>query len=162
MKKLPAGQYDKILEIGCGVGFTSELIAEKYQNAQITATDFDEESIDFAQRRIHLPRGSFQQADATNLSFSDNTFDAVFSVLTLHHISNFQNAIAELARVLKPGGTVYIMDIPTNSFNFFHWRKSVVPGLFSKTDIIGLLEKNDCSVTDPGGIYRFFLEGNKR
>lgn len=162
LKKLPPIHHQDILEIGCGVGFTTELIAEKYPAAHIMATDFDEDSIATALARRPLGNVRFQQADATSLSFPNDRFDAAFAVLTLHHIEKFADAITELARVLKPDGVLYIMDIPTKSFNFFHLRKSTVPGLFSKAELIQILERNNFKVIDHGGKYRFFLEGIKQ
>ena len=43
VKRLPSTLYQNILEIGTGVGFTAELLAEKYPNAHILATDFDDD-----------------------------------------------------------------------------------------------------------------------
>lgn len=161
LKKIPAASYRDILEIGSGVGMTAELLAEKYPKVHIVSTDFDEESIATAKQRKHAFNISFQQADATRLPFPDNQFDAAFSILTLHHISDFEKAIAELGRTVKKGGDIYIMDIPSASFNFTHYRKSIVPGLFSKSDLIHIGEKYGLQVTDLGGKYLFSLHGEK-
>ena len=159
LKKLPSAAYMDILEVGTGVGFTAELLAERYPNTHILATDFDEDSIEMARQRDHSSNVEFQGADATKLPYRDNQFDAAFSVLTLHHIHNFEQAVAELARVVKPNGDIYIMDIPSASLNFTHFRKSVVPGLFSKNDLIKIGEKHGLRMTDHGGRYLFSLHG---
>ncbi|MBI3573806.1 class I SAM-dependent methyltransferase [Candidatus Kaiserbacteria bacterium] len=159
LKKLPSMSYQRILEIGAGVGFTSELIADKYPTAQIIATDFDEESVSVAKGTHHLKNVTFRQEDAAMLSFPSAYFDAAFSVLTLHHISNYPSAVGELARVLKPGGALYIMDLSTKSYSFLHL--GYIPGVFNKTDIVDLLKEHGFSVKDRGGHYAFYLEAIK-
>ena len=161
LTRLPAANYKEILEIGAGVGITTEFLTKKYPQAHIMATDFDEDSIAIAQQSRYLPHVTFEQADATRLRYPDNQYDAAFSVLTLHHIEKFENAIAELSRVVKRGGDVYILDIPSVSFNLFHFRKSKVPGLFRKDDLIKLGKKHGLYITELGGTYRFSLHGKK-
>lgn len=161
LKKIPSSAYRDILEIGGGVGTTAELLAEKYPHARILSTDFDEDSIETANHKRHPTNITFQQADATKLAFPDNHFDATFSILTFHHIGEFEKALVELVRTVKKGGDVFIMDIPSASFNFTHFRKSVVPGLFTKQDLIRLGEKYGLRITDYGGKYLFSLHGKK-
>lgn len=161
IKKIPPASYQDILEIGSGVGMTAELLAEKYPHAQIFSTDFDEHSIEIAKQKKHAPNIIFKQADATKLIYTNDKFDAAFSILTLHHINDFEAAIAELARIVKRGGDVYIMDIPSASLNFTHFRKSVVPGLFNKNDLIRIGEKHGLRMKDYGGKYLFSLHGKK-
>lgn len=161
LKRISSANYQNILEIGGGVGTTAELLAKKYPHARILSTDFDEDSIQTAKCKRHEANITFEQADATRLVFSDNHFDAAFSILTFHHIGEFEKALAELVRTVKKGGDVYIMDIPSASFNFTHFRKSVVPGLFTKQDLIRLGEKHGLRITDYGGKYLFSLRGKK-
>lgn len=162
LKKIPKSSPNTILEIGAGVGITSEILAQHYPNAQILATDFDEESIEIAKRKAFLKKVSFERADATKLQFASQSFDAIFSVLVLHHIVNFQDAISELARVLKPGGNFYLIDVPLKGFNpFHHWWSQKGLGIFSKQDTVKLLEQNGFDVKDYGGNFVFSLVGHK-
>lgn len=162
LRTLPLSSYLKILEIGSGVGFTSELLAKKYPSANIIATDFDEDLIKIAQEKRHVSNVIFRQEDATKLSFPDGYFDVVFAVLVLHHVENFPLAISEMARVVTPGGSVYVMDIPSKSFNFIHFRRHIVPGLFAKTDLMNLMAKSGLRVIDHGRHFIFTLEGKKK
>ncbi|OGE95434.1 MAG: hypothetical protein A3H72_00745 [Candidatus Doudnabacteria bacterium RIFCSPLOWO2_02_FULL_48_8] len=161
LRQLPLQPYRSILEIGTGIGITGEFLAEKYPDARIIATDFDEDSVETARSQKYSANLEFRQADATKLPFADNQFDAAFSVLTLHHIHNFGQAISELCRVVKQGGDIYIMDIPSASFNFTHFRQNMVPGLFSKNDLIKIGETFGLHMTDLGGRYLFRLQGRK-
>lgn len=162
LRKLLPHSYQNILEIGTGVGFTARLLAEKYPGASIVATDFDEDLLAIAKRKRQLRNVAFKQEDATKLSFPDKKFDAIFAILVLHHIEDFSSAIKEMSRVTKPGGSIYIMDIPSKSFNFVHLIKSAVPGLFVKTDIIYIMRKNGLEITDYGKHFLFTLEGKKK
>ncbi|MGV0742407.1 class I SAM-dependent methyltransferase [Mycolicibacterium sp. XJ870] len=94
-----------VLEIGSGSGD----IAARLRNAQpglaITATDFDPAMVKAASRRLQAyPDVTVLGADATDLPFADDSFDSVVSCLMLHHIVEWEKAIAEIARVLRPGG----------------------------------------------------------
>lgn len=60
LKKLPFISYENILEIGCGVGITTELLAQKFPRARLMATDFDEELINIAKQKRPLFNISFQ------------------------------------------------------------------------------------------------------
>lgn len=161
LNKLPQAPYKSILEIGCGVGMTTELLAKKYPEASILGTDFDEDSVAIAKSKWHLRNVRFEQGDATRLPYPNEHFDAAFSILTLHHIEDFERAVAELARIVKKGGDIYIMDLPSASLNFIHLRKSIVPGLFKKGDLLRVGEKHGFAMRDLGGRYVFSLHGRK-
>ena len=91
----------KILEIGCGPGALSESLHRWFPRAQITGIDRDSAFIAFA--RENIPGVSFQEGDATNLPFPDNSFDVCISNTVQEHVepSAFWG---EQLRVLKPGG----------------------------------------------------------
>jgi ubiquinone/menaquinone biosynthesis C-methylase UbiE len=100
-----------VLEIGCGIGFVSHYLAEKY-NFTVYGTDYDDEQIQIAcniQPKIN--RLSFQVEDAAKLSFGDLSVDLVLSQNVFHHIPNWGNAVQEIARVLSPGGYLVWLDL---------------------------------------------------
>ena len=97
----------RILEAGCGRGAGAALIKQTFQPAVIHAVDLDVEMI----RRAHaylapevLKGIEFSVADCTWLPFRNGTMDAAFGFGVLHHIPDWRQALAEIARVLKPGG----------------------------------------------------------
>ena len=91
---------NKVLEIGCGTGLFTRKFFEATQ-AHITATDISEDLLREAKRM--LPQVNFKKDDAMKLSFADNAFDVVFGSSVLHHL-DFKPALAEIFRVMKPGG----------------------------------------------------------
>ena len=99
----------KVLEIGCGVGIDSLQFARA--GADLTAIDLTPNALKLAQQNleIHGYHAKFINANAELLDFPDNHFDVVYSHGVLHHTNTPQKAIAEVLRVLKPGGEAVIM-----------------------------------------------------
>lgn len=156
-----AEKQENILEIGCGIGMTSSFLAKKFPASKIIATDFDEEQIEKAKQLYQIPNIEFRQADATNLQFADNSFDACFSFLVFHHIENFTEAIKEIHRVLKPGGRFYILDIPSKTLNLLH-LPSITPGVFSKSEFASLITDSGFRTINIQGNLLFKLETIKQ
>jgi ubiquinone/menaquinone biosynthesis C-methylase UbiE len=103
------GTGGRLLEIGCGIGVDSIQLARA--GFDVTAVDLTEAAIDVA-RRFADERGveiDFRTANAESLDFADSTFDVVYSFGVLHHTPDITKAVEEVRRVLKPGGTAYIM-----------------------------------------------------
>ena len=100
-----------VLELGCGIGFVSQYLAETY-NWRVYGTDYDEEQIQIAAKlQPKIDHLSFQVEDATNLSFKDSSVDLVLSQNVFHHIPNWEDAIHETARVLRSRGYVIWLDL---------------------------------------------------
>ncbi|WP_071289077.1 class I SAM-dependent methyltransferase [Mycolicibacterium llatzerense] len=96
---------DQLLEIGSGSGAIVEGLSAARPGVSITATDLDPVMVDAATQRLKDdPHVTVQSADATRLPFDDDVFDSVVSCLMMHHVIEWEAAVAEIARVLKPGG----------------------------------------------------------
>ncbi|MDR3661092.1 MAG: class I SAM-dependent methyltransferase [Mycobacterium sp.] len=103
---LPADRLgQQLLEIGSGSGAIAEGLAKAHPGPAITATDLDPVMVNASTRRLAgNPDVTVESADATRLPFDDDSFDSVVSCLMMHHIIEWEAAVAEIARVLKPGG----------------------------------------------------------
>jgi ubiquinone/menaquinone biosynthesis C-methylase UbiE len=111
---------EKVLEIGPGGGGHSALF--KYRGADITAVDITPERALGTAIKLQLVSGSKGrafQADAENLPFKDNSFDIVYSNGVLHHSEDTDKCLAEVHRVLKPGGQAIIMLYARHSATFW-------------------------------------------
>ena len=139
----------KALEIGCGIGKTTEFIAKEYNKLNIIAIDYDKEQIKIANKN-KFKNAKFSQGDATHLKFKNSSFDYVIESNSFHHL-DYKAAIKEVSRVLKNNGTFYLMDV---SQYFFIWPVYLFfppESSFSKREFINSLEDN-----------RFKLEKSKR
>lgn len=103
-----AGLVDggKILDAGCGTGALSAELVRRDEIAEIVGVDFSEAYVDYARKAIQDPRIRFERGDVTALNFEDGAFDQILSHLVLQFVPDSRAAIAELSRILKPGGTM--------------------------------------------------------
>jgi ubiquinone/menaquinone biosynthesis C-methylase UbiE len=102
-------QGKQLLEIGCGMGFDSLEFIKRGVN--VSAIDLTQAAVDFARRHFEIEGVEPEflgVGDALNLPFEDNSFDAVWSNGVLHATGDTARAIAEVRRVLKPGGRAII------------------------------------------------------
>lgn len=103
---IPGG---RTLEIGCGRGVGAEIILDVFGADSVDAFDLDPRMIALARRRL-APRGSRARlwvGDATAIPAADSSYDAVFDFGIIHHVPHWRAALAEVERVLKPGGRFY-------------------------------------------------------
>lgn len=107
--KFEQSKGKRVLEIGVGLGADHQQFAES--GAILTGIDLTKRAIENTRNRLeHFKlQSSLSVGDAENLSFSDETFDMVYSWGVLHHSPNTPRAISEVLRVLKSGGTAKIM-----------------------------------------------------
>jgi ubiquinone/menaquinone biosynthesis C-methylase UbiE len=94
----------KVLEVSCGAGGGASYIMRTLGPASYTGLDLNPASIDLARKRHNVPGLDFVQGDAQNLPFPDESFDAVVNVEASHQYPDFARFLAEVARVLRPGG----------------------------------------------------------
>ncbi|MEZ5170661.1 MAG: class I SAM-dependent methyltransferase [Acidimicrobiia bacterium] len=95
-----------VLEIGSGSGAMAAAAVERFPDVRFTATDADPAMVDAATTRLAPlgDRADVRLADSTALDFADDRFDAVLSFLMLHHVLEWEQALAEVVRVVRPGG----------------------------------------------------------
>ncbi|MGE6741607.1 class I SAM-dependent methyltransferase [Allorhizobium pseudoryzae] len=110
---LMAGRrFDQALDVGCGEGRFCRRMRTRYGIASVTGIDPTEPLL--AAARTRDPQGTYLKADAEALPFPDQSFDLVVSYLSLIDIPDLPQAISEMARVLRPKGTLLIANL--NSF----------------------------------------------
>jgi len=108
----------RVLEIGSGVGTDARKIIR--MGGDYTGINVDRVSTEATSQalRVFSLAGVALQCDATSLDFPDNTFDVVYSFGVLHHIPEVEKAVAEIRRVLKPGGELLVMLYNRASINY--------------------------------------------
>jgi ubiquinone/menaquinone biosynthesis C-methylase UbiE len=93
-----------ILDVGCGTGKLLGLARGRFPDARLVGVDAAIEMVRQAQASHPDPAIQFQQAMAEHLPFPNTSFDLAFSTMTFHHWQNQGEGVAEIARVLTPGG----------------------------------------------------------
>ena len=94
----------KVLEVSCGHGGGASYLTRTLQPAHYTGLDLNRTGIAFCRQRHSLETLDFLEGDASNLMFADHTFDVVLNVEASHCYPDFPRFLAEVARVLRPGG----------------------------------------------------------
>lgn len=107
------GAGSKVLDLGCGLGGPAMHLAEKL-GCSVTGVDLVQTNIDTAQQRAS-DRGlstkvQFQQGDAQDLPFADNSFDVIFSQDAWCHVPDKAQLISEVGRVVSPEGRIAFTD----------------------------------------------------
>src|SRR5205823_6905995 len=103
--RLGTGNITSILEIACGTGQVTRLLRTKFPDAKITATDLNPGMLETAKKIINeKDKIEWLIADAQELPFDENTFDAVICQFGLMFLPDKQKGINEARRVLKPEG----------------------------------------------------------
>jgi ubiquinone/menaquinone biosynthesis C-methylase UbiE len=111
---------DTVIDIGCGIGRTARNMALMLPQIQVIGIDPSNAMIDRArtislkQTNLHFQVGAIEQ-----LEFPDCSIDLVFARAVFQHLPQPALALAEIRRVLKPGGTICIMDIDDSWFTLY-------------------------------------------
>ena len=118
----PAGS--QVLEAGCGVGAQTVLLAQNSPGAHFTSVDLSPVSVQAAEaavRRAGFTNVTFRTADIFKLPFPPGSFDHVFVCFVLEHLAEPARALRRLRAVLKPGGTLTVIEGDHGS-TLFHPR----------------------------------------
>jgi ubiquinone/menaquinone biosynthesis C-methylase UbiE len=102
-----------VLEAGCGVGAQTVTLARRSPDARFTSVDVSVDSIAEARRRAErarLTNVEFRHGDIFDLPFDAGSFDHVFVCFVLEHLSRPVGALTALTRLLRPGGTVTVIE----------------------------------------------------
>jgi ubiquinone/menaquinone biosynthesis C-methylase UbiE len=114
-----------LADIGCGPGYLATLIAQRHPDLQVLGLDTANEMVQAAARnaaKLGLAgRVQFRQGDAGELPLPDGTLDFAVSTLSLHHWSQPGSSLAEIHRVLKPGGQLLLFDLRRDPIRIFLW-----------------------------------------
>lgn len=177
----------KVLDLCCGQGNASQALVER--GCEVTGADFSPAMIAIASERV--PQATFVAADAQDLQFEDNMFDAVVSGFGICHVPDQPRALAAVRRVLKAGGRFAMSvwcgpDVSPSYAAFFDAVKKyghpdvvappgpdfhqfanrdVAQALFSQAGFRDISHgQADCAwtVSEPDGLFRIFAEGTVR
>ncbi len=108
---------ERVLDVGSGPGFLAAAIAEAVgSTGAVSGVDISEGLLAVARSHCaHQPWVEFRHAEATKLPFADRDFDAAISTQVLEFVRDVPAALAEIHRVLRPGGRVVVVDTDWDS-----------------------------------------------
>jgi ubiquinone/menaquinone biosynthesis C-methylase UbiE len=150
----------KVLEIGCGRGVGTEIILERFGACEVHAFDLDPEMIEIARRRLQRfgqERLRISVGDAERIDAAADSYGSVFDFGIIHHIPDWQKAVTEVARVLKPGGKFYFEEVTKKGLDRWLYRtflKHPTENRFTGEAFVSELEKNQIVV---GGNKQYWL-----
>lgn len=129
----------RVLEVGCGRGVGTEIILDRFGAAHVDAFDLDPEMVRQARRRLEgrTDRVRLWTGSATEIEAPDDTYDAVFEFGIIHHIPDWRRAVAEVARVLRPGGRFYAEEVLARFILHPVWRTLLEHPLEDRFDAPG-------------------------
>jgi ubiquinone/menaquinone biosynthesis C-methylase UbiE len=97
---------ERILDLGCGTGSLTFALPGAAEVSEVAAIDYSPVFVEEAQRRNTDPRITISQGDAAAIPFPDDRFDRALALLVLHFVPEAPRAVAEMRRVVRPGGVV--------------------------------------------------------
>jgi ubiquinone/menaquinone biosynthesis C-methylase UbiE len=101
----------KVLEVSCGHGGGASYLVRTLGPASYTGLDLNSAGVDSCRKRHRLRGLDFVQGNAESLPFPDQSFDAVINIEASHCYPHFPRFLAEVARVLRPGGHFLYADV---------------------------------------------------
>jgi SAM-dependent methyltransferase len=110
----------RVLELGCGAAWTTRQVMQRLAPAAMVATEVDHIQHDKNLRVTDLPGVSFRYGGAEAIADPDGTYDAVLMFKSLHHVPMpvMDQALGEIHRVLRPGGTaIFLEPVYAGAFN---------------------------------------------
>lgn len=102
------GRLGNVAEFGCGTGFLTQVLASKADS--LVATDISPGMLTLAKSQVKAPNVTLQVEDCEKTSLPDEAFDTAFMSLVIH-LTEPDKTLAEMRRILKPGGTLIIVNL---------------------------------------------------
>lgn len=153
----------RALEIGCGSGYGTKLIIDQFGAATVDAIDLDPAMVDRARRRLRRYHDQVRvsQGSADNLQVAldagDASYDAVFDFGIIHHVTNWRDAVAEVARVLRPGGRFYFLEVTAAALARPSYRRFLDHPIEDRFTAGQFLAELNSHGLDPGDNWRTYV-----
>ncbi len=142
---------DEVMEIGMGNGHFVKNILDVNDSITYTGYDFSPDMIFEAKLRnekyITEGRASFILGDVATMPFRDNSFNKILTINTIYFWYDPEKVLAEICRILKPGGKTYIAIRPRSSMQLYPFVKYGF-NMFSKEELSDLLSANNFAVLE--------------
>jgi ubiquinone/menaquinone biosynthesis C-methylase UbiE len=125
-RRLPLDGRPKVLDVGTGFGINLAFLARRLpKGSELWTVDPSSEVLAGARAglaKLRRVKVRFVEASADDLEFEDGSFDAVVSVMMLQHVERIGPVLRELARVLRPGGSLVLVDYKPEASHELEFR----------------------------------------
>lgn len=113
--------HPRILEVGCGVGAQTEILLRRFPKIHVTGIDLNEKQLQAAQANLGRHewlkgRWELHHMSGSDMKFAAHSFDGAFLCWILEHVPEPAKVLAEVRRMLRPGGDVVITEVMNSSF----------------------------------------------
>ena len=136
LKALQLREGERVLDVGSGPGLLAyDMAASVGRDGHVCAIDISEDMLAMSRKRCAAePWTEFQRANATDLPYPDNAFDAAVSTQVYEYVADVPAALAELYRVTRPGGRAVILDTDYGSLVIHTGNKARMERVLSAWD----------------------------
>ncbi|GAB4429000.1 MAG: class I SAM-dependent methyltransferase [Chloroflexi bacterium OHK40] len=144
----------RVLEVGCGRGVGTDILFTHFGAQTVYAFDLDPDMVQQARRRLQSyppARLTLTVGSVTQIAAPSAAFDAVVDVGIIHHVPDWRAAIAEVCRVLRPGGRFFFEEVTRHALNRWAYRTFLDhprQDRFSGTEFLAELERHGLTVVD--------------
>jgi ubiquinone/menaquinone biosynthesis C-methylase UbiE len=110
IEDVPLTQVNRLLDVACGTGALEVRLAKQIPGLALHSADLSLPMLRRARTKVLARRATWTAADANALPYANESFDCVFCFNALHYFADPARCVTEFARVLVPGGQLWLMD----------------------------------------------------
>jgi len=135
LKVMDPSEDERVLDLGCGTGQLTKLIADSVPEGEVVGVDLTPEMIEKARRELPAQYSStvdFKTGKGESLDLETSYFDSATSAFTLRNVEDIRQVLSEMQRVVKPGGRVFTLElakppIPLFRDLYFFYFNNILP-----------------------------------
>ena len=132
----------KVLEAGCGIGAQTSILVQNSPHARFVSIDISQDSLNHAKKAVNAENVMFRQADIFDLPFEAESFDHIFVCFVLEHLQKPVDALVNLKKVLKKGGSITLIEGDHGSFYCYPESKEALLSVKCLIDVQASLKGN--------------------
>jgi len=132
----------KVLEAGCGIGAQTSILVQNSPHARFVSIDISQDSLNHAKKAVNAENVMFRQADIFDLPFAAESFDHIFVCFVLEHLQKPVDALVNLKKVLKKGGSITLIEGDHGSFYCYPESKEALLTVKCLIDVQASLKGN--------------------
>ncbi len=132
----------KVLEAGCGIGAQTSILVQNNPHARFVSIDISQDSLKKAKKSVKAENVIFRQADIFDLPFEAESFDHIFVCFVLEHLQKPIDALVNLKKVLKKGGSITVIEGDHGSFYCYPESKEALMAVKCLIDVQASLKGN--------------------